>query len=72
MANKENPLDESQITGLIYKVANELQGFKKTDEEAEAIIEQIIELRKSGKLTKGQLELLDGMGQIKSLDYDGF
>lgn len=72
MANTENPLEESQITGLIYKVANELQGFKSPDEEADAIIAQIIELRKSGKLTKGQLELLDGMGQIKSLDYDGF
>lgn len=72
MANTETPLEEWQITGLIYKVANELQGFVTPDEKANEIIKQISLLRSSGKLNEAQLKILDGMGQIKSMDFDGF
>ena len=57
----ERKLEDWEVTGLIYKVANELQGIKKPDEEAQNIIDRIGKMRQQGKLNQQQLNILDGM-----------
>jgi len=63
---------EERAWAMIWKVANELQGFVSPDEEAARTIEGIAELRQDGKLTKLQEKVLDEIGLIASVDYDGF
>lgn len=72
MSKAERILEESEITALIYKVANELQGFKTPDEDAQLIINKISDLRTKGLLNEAQKKILDAIGEIKSIDYDGF
>lgn len=58
MSTTEQPLEDWQVTGLIYKVANEIMGRKKPDSEAQSIISQIAKLKEEGKLNTQQLQIL--------------
>lgn len=58
MSTTEQLLEDWQITGLIYKVADEIMGRKKPDSEAQSIIGQIVKLKEEGKLNTQQLQIL--------------
>lgn len=58
MSTTEQPLEDWQVTGLIYKVADEIMGLKKSGPEAQDIINQIAKLKEEGKLNKQQLQML--------------
>lgn len=68
----EQKLQDWEVTGLIYKVANELQGFKDPDEEAQQIIEKIGQMRVDGLLNEQQIKILDAMQWFKLDDSDEF
>ncbi len=59
---------EVRAWAMIWKVANELQGFESADSEANGVIDEIIRLRSEGKLTDLQKEVLFEMGLVASTD----
>ena len=63
---------EERAWAMIWKVANELQGFSQPDKNAQKIIDKIAGLRLEGKLTGLQKRVLNDMGLIAAVDYDGF
>lgn len=64
---------EVRAWALIWKVTEELQGHIETGPEAKEVIDCIIELQKSGKLTEFQKRVLVGMGANATLDsFDKF
>lgn len=50
-----------QVTAMIYKVSEPLQGRSEPTEEEQAIIDEIGQLRVRGKLNAQQLKILNEM-----------
>lgn len=65
-------LQDWEITALIYKVANPLQGIAEPTTEEQKIIDRISKLRVKGKLNEQQIKILDGMQWYRISDSDEF
>jgi hypothetical protein len=61
----------ADITAKIYRVAPQMVGDRPLEDGDQERIEEIATLRKDGKLTEGQLKLLDQMG-LFAIDTDEF
>lgn len=61
-----------EVTAMIYKVSEPLQGRSKPTEDEQKIIDKIGKLRTAGKLNEQQIKILDGMQWFRLDDSDEF
>lgn len=61
-----------EITALIYKVSEPLQGRSRPTKAEQRIIDKIGKLRVEGKLNDQQIKILDGMQWYRLDDSDEF
>lgn len=68
----KKPLETWEVTALIYKVSEPLQGKTKPTPAEQKIIDRIGKLRTQGKLNEQQMKILDGMQWFRLDDSDEF
>lgn len=61
-----------EVTAMIYKVSEPLQGKVKPTRAEQKIINRIGKLRTDGKLNEQQMKILDGMQWFRLDDSDEF